>query len=45
MTEELTVSPEVDPLVKTVLENMPEETKLKLLESVLLGLKQRQIPK
>lgn len=42
MTEALTVSPEVDPVIKTVLESMPEETKLKLLESVLLGLQKQK---
>jgi ribosomal protein L40E len=41
MTEALTVRPEVDPVIKTVLESMPEETKLKLLESVLLGLQKK----
>ena len=45
MTEALTVSPEVDPVIKTVLESMPEETKLKLLESVLLGLQKQKTTK
>lgn len=45
MTEALTVSPEVDPVIKTVLENMPEDTKLKLLESVLLGLQKQKTTK
>jgi integrase/recombinase XerD len=40
--EALTVSPDVDPVVRSVIENMPEETKLKLLESVLKGLQQQK---
>jgi integrase len=43
--EALTLSPDVDPVVRSVIENMPDETKYKLLESILKGLQVKKTPK